>query len=85
MKSQFLAMAFLGLGACLLLVLLAFLVQSAGDQTQSTTQTARQKAIDAYMSMYAPGGITGVAPSRAPQTRLASPPSALPKPGTLQP
>jgi len=83
MRSQFIVLALLGLAVCILLVLMALLVQTSGDQSATqTAQAARQEAIDDYMTMYAPGGPTGIPPFSATQTHLAPPPSALPKPGT---
>jgi hypothetical protein len=46
----------LGVVSCIALALLAVALNT--DPSQAATQTARQKALDDYMTVYGPGGAT---------------------------
>lgn len=64
----------LGLTMCLL-VGLTLLSQPTEGGVRAATQTIEKRRLDEYLTMYSPGGVTGIAPSREP-TR--TPQSTLP-------
>ncbi|MCC7451000.1 MAG: hypothetical protein IT324_26525 [Anaerolineae bacterium] len=61
----------LGLTMCLL-VGLTLLSNPIEDTVRAATQTAEKRRLDEYLTMYSPGGITGIAPSREPTQTLQS-------------
>lgn len=61
----------LGLTMCLL-VGLTLLGNPIEDAVRGATQTAEKHRLEEYLTMYSPGGITGIAPSREPTRTIQS-------------
>ncbi len=84
MKPPVLAAATLLAGLTLCVMLLLPLYSSAVFQDRFATQTTEKNSLDEYMTIYSPGGITGVPPSLPPsyyatlKSILTATPSASP-------